>query len=80
MSIKDNSSFYIDLCKRKRGFNFPLDYCDDCGWNGSTVHRCPLCDSENVTRLRRVSGYLSKESSFTDGKRAELAHRHTHFR
>ncbi len=61
------------------GINFPLDYCDDCGWNGSTVHKCPLCNSENVTRLRRVSGYLSKDTSFTDGKRAELMRRRRHF-
>ena len=61
------------------GINFPLDCCNICGWNGSTVHRCPLCGSDNITRLRRVSGYLSKDISFTDGKRAELALRRNHF-
>lgn len=61
------------------GINFPLDSCDDCGWNGSTVGKCPLCGSHNITRLRRVSGYLSKDTSFTDGKKAELALRRKHF-
>lgn len=61
------------------GINFPLDSCDDCGWNGSTVSECPLCGSHNITRLRRVSGYLSKDTSFTDGKKAELALRRKHF-
>lgn len=61
------------------GINFPLDYCNDCGWNGSTAGCCPLCGSNNITRLRRVSGYLSKDTSFTAGKRAELMLRRTHF-
>ncbi len=62
------------------GINFPLDYCNDCDWSGSTVDKCPICGSENVTKLRRVSGYLSKDSNFTSGKKAELLLRHKHFR
>ena len=57
------------------GVNFPLDYCGSCSYTGRIVDSCPLCKSNNVKRLRRVSGYLSEESSFTSGKRKELNER-----
>lgn len=57
------------------GINFPLDYCEDCGYSGRIVDTCPFCKSGKVHRLRRVSGYLSEDSSFTEGKRNELKER-----
>lgn len=57
------------------GINFPLDYCDECGYTGRIVCNCPRCKSDKIHRLRRVSGYLSEESSFTDGKKNELKER-----
>lgn len=57
------------------GVNFPMDNCIDCGYTGRIVEKCPCCNSNKIRRLRRVSGYLSEESSFTAGKKKELRER-----
>ncbi|MDR1873643.1 MAG: hypothetical protein LBQ90_01320 [Synergistaceae bacterium] len=56
------------------GVNFPLDVCE-CGARGSFADKCPHCGSDNISRLRRVSGFLSEASKFAEGKAAELAAR-----
>jgi len=56
------------------GFNYPLDICLDCG-NKGTFDNCDKCGSDNIKRIRRVSGYLEDSSFFTKGKQAEVAHR-----
>ena len=61
------------------GINFPLDNCMNCGYVGKIAGSCPCCKSDNIRRLRRVSGYLSEEKSFTAGKRKELADRKWHW-
>lgn len=60
------------------GVNFPMDNCVDCGYTGRIIKECPCCGSDKVRRLRRVSGYLSQESSFTAGKKKELSERICH--
>jgi len=52
------------------GFNYPLDICRNCGKTG-TFDVCPECDSVNIKRIRRVSGYLEDADGFTAGKKAE---------
>lgn len=54
------------------GINFPLDSCNDCGYIGRIADKCPKCESNNIRRLRRVSGYLAEENKFTAGKRKEM--------
>lgn len=56
------------------GFNFPKDVCDDCGTTG-VFDFCPKCKSDNITRIRRVSGYLEILDGFTNGKKAEEKNR-----
>jgi ribonucleoside-triphosphate reductase len=56
------------------GFNFPLDVCNDCGEKG-VCDACINCKSGNITRLRRVSGYLEILDYFTYGKKAEVKNR-----
>jgi ribonucleoside-triphosphate reductase len=56
------------------GINFPLDDCLKCG-NTGTFDDCPSCGSSKVLRIRRVSGYLEDLNFFTEGKKAEVAHR-----
>ena len=56
------------------GFNYPLDICEKCGYTG-TYDRCPVCDSNDVCRIRRVSGYLEDVSYFTSGKKQEVKYR-----
>lgn len=52
------------------GFNFPKDVCNDCGTTG-VFDICPKCKSGNITRIRRVSGYLEILDGFTKGKKNE---------
>jgi len=56
------------------GFNFPMDRCLDCSTIG-TFDTCYNCGSDNIQRIRRVSGYLEDSEFFTQGKRAEVANR-----
>lgn len=60
------------------GINFPLDNCNDCGFTGRISGSCPKCSSENIRRLRRVSGYLAEEDRFTNGKKLEMQQRTPH--
>ena len=56
------------------GFNFPLDRCLRCDTAG-TFDSCPKCGSDEIHRIRRVSGYLEDLDFFTAGKKAEVSHR-----
>ncbi len=56
------------------GFNFPMDRCLDCSTTG-TFDDCGKCGSNNIQRIRRVSGYLEDSEFFTQGKKAEVAYR-----
>lgn len=60
--------------------NFPTDYCNDCGLQGVVIpeDKCPRCGSEKITRIRRITGYLSKVENFNHGKLEELKHRVAH--
>jgi ribonucleoside-triphosphate reductase len=48
--------------------------CDSCGASG-VFDTCPVCGSESITRIRRVSGYLEILDGFTKGKKNEEMHR-----
>lgn len=56
------------------GFNFPLDFCNDCN-NYGIFDKCPNCESNNIKRIRRVSGYLEVLDNFTNGKYNETNNR-----
>lgn len=56
------------------GFNFPLDICMSCNVSG-TFDVCPSCKSKKIKRIRRVSGYLEEQDSFTFGKMNESKNR-----
>ncbi len=58
------------------GFNFPKDICKECGASG-TFDVCPVCGSKEITRIRRVSGYLEIQDYFTQGKMHESKNRKT---
>lgn len=62
-------------------FNFPIDSCLDCGYQGEFNDKCPECGSKNIQQLRRVTGYLSTDyRNFNDGKRKEVEERVKHSR
>lgn len=56
------------------GFNFPQDICSECQTSG-TFDVCPKCGSNNITHIRRVSGYLEVQDYFTSGKMKESKNR-----
>jgi len=59
--------------------NFPVDICCDCGLNGVIEEdTCPKCGGHNITRVRRITGYLSTIDRFNDSKLAEVQHRQVH--
>ena len=58
--------------------NIPLDTCMDCGYTGE-FDACPVCHSNKVKRLRRITGYLSSDvNHFNPGKKAEESDRVKH--
>lgn len=60
-------------------FNFPIDSCLECGYQGEFNDECPECGSKNIQQLRRVTGYLSMDyRNFNDGKKAEVGERVKH--
>lgn len=60
-------------------FNFPIDSCLNCGYQGEFNDRCPQCGSENIQQLRRVTGYLTTDyRNFNDGKQREVLEREQH--
>ena len=60
-------------------FNFPIDSCLDCGYQGEFNDACPECGSENIQQLRRVTGYLTTDyRHFNKGKQSEVEHRVKH--
>ena len=60
--------------------NLPNDMCNDCGYTGLIGHNCPKCGSEDISRLRRVTGYLTGDykSAFNLGKQVETEQRVIH--
>lgn len=60
------------------GVNYPLDICPSCGAKGTFDQSCPVCGNNHINHLRRVSGYLSEQDSFTSGKQSELYCRTAH--
>jgi ribonucleoside-triphosphate reductase len=59
--------------------NFPVDICIDCGLN-SVIYDdvCPQCGGNNISRVRRITGYLSTIDRFNDSKLAEVQNRQIH--
>jgi len=60
--------------------NIPLDMCQDCGYQDEIGEKCPKCGSTHISRLRRVTGYLtgSYKDAFNWGKQKETEDRVKH--
>ena len=60
--------------------NVPNDTCLECGWTGEIANECPECGSTNISRLRRVTGYLTGDykTAFNYGKQKEVEDRFKH--
>jgi anaerobic ribonucleoside-triphosphate reductase len=61
------------------GINFPVDFCESCGYLGVIdADICPICSNSEIKRVRRITGYLSTIDRFNDAKHEELEHRVAH--
>lgn len=60
--------------------NVPNDTCNDCGYTDEIGNECPICGGKRITRLRRVTGYLTGDykTAFNKGKQQETEMRVKH--
>lgn len=60
--------------------NVPNDTCLNCGYCDEFDNHCPMCGSEDIQQLRRVTGYLTGDykSAFNNGKQQETEMRVKH--
>lgn len=59
--------------------NFPIDTCNQCGFSGEIEEHCPACGSDDIKRLRRVTGYITTDyRKFNKGKISETNDRVKH--
>lgn len=60
--------------------NVPNDTCLECGYCDEFNDKCPMCGSEEIQQLRRVTGYLTGnyKTAFNRGKIAETEQRIRH--
>ena len=78
-AIEDIIDYAFNLDIPYLAFNFPIDTCMDCGYQGEFDGVCPECGSNHILSLRRITGYLSADyRNFNDGKQAEVKDRVKH--
>lgn len=59
--------------------NHPIDTCRKCGYRGVIYSKCPVCGSDNISRMRRITGYLTGSlESWNSAKQAEERDRVKH--
>lgn len=59
--------------------NHPVDTCRGCGYKGVIYDKCPVCNSDNIARLRRITGYLTGSlECWNSAKQAEERDRIKH--
>ena len=61
--------------------NVPNDTCMKCGYTDEIADNCPMCGSNEIQRLRRVTGYLTGDytTAFNEGKQEEVSMRVKHY-
>ena len=83
---KKNVSVILKLVKTMKdtgigygSINHPVDTCQDCGYRGIIYDKCPVCTSDRIARLRRITGYLTGSlESWNSAKQAEEHYRVKH--
>ncbi|MBF1390135.1 MAG: anaerobic ribonucleoside triphosphate reductase [Porphyromonas sp.] len=83
---KKNVSVILKLVKTMKdtgigygSINHPVDTCQDCGYRGIIYDKCPVCASDRIARLRRITGYLTGSlESWNSAKQAEERDRVKH--
>jgi len=59
--------------------NHPVDTCRECNYKGVIYSKCPVCGSDNISRMRRITGYLTGSlDTWNSAKQAEERDRVKH--
>ena len=59
--------------------NHPIDRCKECGFESLIEIECPICGSEEISRTRRITGYLTGDlDSWNSFKKSEEKDRVKH--
>lgn len=78
-AVEDIIDYAMSLDIPYLAFNFPIDSCLKCGYQGEIDYNCPKCGNTDIQRLRRVTGYLTTDyRNFNDGKIKECLDRVKH--
>lgn len=78
-AVEDIIRFMKECDYGYAGINFPIDFCDGCGYLGVIdSDDCPSCATSSIRRIRRITGYLSTVERFNDAKTDELKQRVSH--
>ena len=71
-AMKDNNIGYGSI-------NHPIDRCKECSFTGLIEQECPKCGSKEISRTRRITGYLVGDmDSWNSAKKAEEKDRVKH--
>lgn len=62
------------------GINLALSYCENCGYEQLEMDKCPKCNSNMITQIDRMNGYLGYtrihgETRYNNAKVAEIKDR-----
>lgn len=72
----------IEIAKRNNihylGFNFDKNICKNCNSPTFSFEKCETCGSNEIIKIRRVSGYLGYLDNFSYGKKLEEKFRTKH--
>ena len=79
-ALEDLVNYAMDKDIPYFAVNVPSDLCVKCGFQGDIPGPCPKCGSDEIQRLRRVTGYLTGDykTAFNVGKQDEVEHRTKH--
>lgn len=71
-AMKDNEIGYGSI-------NHPIDKCKKCGLEAIIEEQCPICGSKEISRIRRITGYLTGDlDSWNNAKKCEEKDRVKH--
>ena len=71
-TMKENNVGYGSI-------NHPIDRCKECGFESLIEIECPICGSEEISRTRRITGYLTGDlDSWNSFKKSEEKDRVKH--
>lgn len=83
---KKNISVVLKIVKTMKdceigygSINHPVDRCRDCGMETIMDEECPVCGSRNISKIRRITGYLTGDlESWNSAKKSEEKDRVKH--